>query len=165
MGLLFTLRWALRDLRRRWAQVLVIALIIGIGTGVYAGLGSTSAWRRQSNDESFAMLHMYDLRVTAAEGVDAPTGGMAAVLATLPDPAIVASDLVGQAEHGHESPAWLISLSKDLALKVLELVPRYIDKLPPTARDAAGATSPASDSSRSRCSASRSSRAASRRRR
>ena len=55
------------------------------------------------------------------------------------DPAIVASDLVGQAEHGHESPAWLISLSKDLALKVLELVPRYIDKLPPTARDAAGA--------------------------
>jgi sulfopropanediol 3-dehydrogenase len=55
------------------------------------------------------------------------------------DPAIVASDLVGQAEHGHESPAWLISLSKDLALKVLELVPQYINKLPPTARDAAGA--------------------------
>ncbi len=55
------------------------------------------------------------------------------------DPAIVASDLVGQAEHGHESPAWLISLSKDLALKVMDLVPRYIAKLPPTARDAAGA--------------------------
>ena len=55
------------------------------------------------------------------------------------DPAIVASDLVGQAEHGHESPAWLISLSRDLALKVMELVPRYIAKLPPTARDAAGA--------------------------
>ena len=55
------------------------------------------------------------------------------------DPAIVASDLVGQAEHGHESPAWLISLSKDLALKVMELVPQYIAKLPPTARDAAGA--------------------------
>jgi sulfopropanediol 3-dehydrogenase len=55
------------------------------------------------------------------------------------DPAIVASDLVGQAEHGHESPAWLISLSKDLALRVMELVPQYIAKLPPTARDAAGA--------------------------
>src|SRR5512144_2318209 len=91
MGAWFTLRWAARDLRRRWAQVLVIALIIGIGTGVYAGLGSTAEWRRQSNDESFAMLHMYDLRVTAAEGVDAPTGEMAALLAALPDPSIVAS--------------------------------------------------------------------------
>ena len=91
MGVLFTLRWAARDLRRRWAQVLVIALIIGIGTGVYAGLGSTAAWRRQSNDESFAMLHMYDLRVSAVEGVDAPTGQMAAVLATLPDPGVVAT--------------------------------------------------------------------------
>jgi sulfopropanediol 3-dehydrogenase len=27
------------------------------------------------------------------------------------DPAIVASDLVGQAEHGHESPAWLFTTS------------------------------------------------------
>lgn len=30
------------------------------------------------------------------------------------DPAIVASDLVGQAEHGHESPAWLITLSEKI---------------------------------------------------
>jgi putative ABC transport system permease protein len=91
MGGAFTLRWAARDLRRRWAQVLAIALIIGIGTGVYAGLGSTAEWRRRSNDESFAMLHMYDLRVSTAEGVDAPAGRMAAVLATLPDPRIVQS--------------------------------------------------------------------------
>lgn len=91
MGPLFALRWAARDLRRRWAQVLAIALIIAIGTGVYAGLGSTAEWRRQSNDESFALLHMYDLRVTAAEGVDAPEGEMAGVLATLPDPGVVAT--------------------------------------------------------------------------
>lgn len=90
MGFVFTLRWAARDLRRRWPQVLAIALIIAIGTGVYAGLGSTSAWRRQSNDESYALLGMYDLRVTTAEGADAATGDMAAVLATLPDPGIVA---------------------------------------------------------------------------
>lgn len=55
------------------------------------------------------------------------------------DPRLVATDLVGQAEHGHESPAWLISLSRDLALKVMEHIPRLIEKLPPTARDAAGA--------------------------
>lgn len=55
------------------------------------------------------------------------------------DPAIVASDLVGQAEHGHESPAWLMTTSRALAEKVIALMPSYIEKLPPTARDAAGA--------------------------
>ena len=54
------------------------------------------------------------------------------------DPAIVATDLVGQAEHGHESPAWLISLSRDVALDVLRRVPELIDALPEVARDAAG---------------------------
>jgi sulfopropanediol 3-dehydrogenase len=55
------------------------------------------------------------------------------------DPAIVASDLVGQAEHGHESPAWLFTTSRALADEVMALVPRLIEALPPTARDAAGA--------------------------
>jgi sulfopropanediol 3-dehydrogenase len=54
------------------------------------------------------------------------------------DPAIVASDLVGQAEHGHESPAWLFTTSRALAEKVMTVVPQLIDTLPPTARDAAG---------------------------
>jgi sulfopropanediol 3-dehydrogenase len=54
------------------------------------------------------------------------------------DPYIVASDLVGQAEHGHESPAWLITDSQTLADKVAEWMPQLIDALPPTARDAAG---------------------------
>jgi sulfopropanediol 3-dehydrogenase len=53
------------------------------------------------------------------------------------DPAIVASDLVGQAEHGHESPAWLFTTSRPLAEKVMALVPQLIADLPPTARDAA----------------------------
>lgn len=55
------------------------------------------------------------------------------------DPALVASDLVGQAEHGHESPAWLFTTSAKLAQEVMWLVPQLIDKLPPTARDAAHA--------------------------
>jgi sulfopropanediol 3-dehydrogenase len=55
------------------------------------------------------------------------------------DPAIVASDLVGQAEHGHESPAWLVTTSHALAAEVLQRVPALIEALPPTARDAAGA--------------------------
>ena len=55
------------------------------------------------------------------------------------DAAIVASDLVGQAEHGHESPAWLFTTSHSLANAVMQRVPGLIDALPATARDAAGA--------------------------
>lgn len=55
------------------------------------------------------------------------------------DPAIVASDLVGQAEHGHDSPAWLFTTSRQLAEEVMRRVPALIAALPPTARDAAGA--------------------------
>lgn len=55
------------------------------------------------------------------------------------DPLIVATDLVGQAEHGHESPAWLITTSRRIADEVTRLMPELIAALPPTARDAAGA--------------------------
>jgi len=54
------------------------------------------------------------------------------------DAAIVAGDLVGQAEHGHESPAWLFTTSEALARDVMARVPALIATLPPTARDAAG---------------------------
>ncbi len=53
------------------------------------------------------------------------------------DPRIVASDLVGQAEHGLDSPCWLFTTDRDLGEKVLELMPGLIAKLPDTARTAA----------------------------
>jgi sulfopropanediol 3-dehydrogenase len=53
------------------------------------------------------------------------------------DADIVASDLVGQAEHGHESPAWLFTTSRELADAVMVKVPLLIAELPPVARDAA----------------------------
>ena len=46
------------------------------------------------------------------------------------DPEIVATDLVGQAEHGPNSPAWLISLSEKVATDVMKLIPELIDDLP-----------------------------------
>ena len=55
------------------------------------------------------------------------------------DPAIVAADLVGQAEHGHESPAWLITTSRPLAERVLQSIPTLIAALPNPAREAARA--------------------------
>lgn len=55
------------------------------------------------------------------------------------DAEIVAADLVGQAEHGHESPAWLFTSSKRIADTVMARVPELIEALPTTARDAASA--------------------------
>ena len=46
------------------------------------------------------------------------------------DAEIVAVDLVGQAEHGYNSPAWLFTKSKDLAEKVIKRVPELIADLP-----------------------------------
>jgi sulfopropanediol 3-dehydrogenase len=55
------------------------------------------------------------------------------------DPELVAVDLVGQAEHGHETPAWLVTSSENLARSVMMLVPTLIGALPPRAQAAAEA--------------------------
>lgn len=56
------------------------------------------------------------------------------------DPFIVAWDLVGQAEHGYNSPVWLATTCRPLAEKVMELVPGLIDGLPEiNAKNAAAA--------------------------
>lgn len=51
------------------------------------------------------------------------------------DPFIVAWDLVGQAEHGYNSPVWLATTARPLAEKVMELVPGMIESLPQLNRD------------------------------
>ena len=50
------------------------------------------------------------------------------------DPEIVAVDLVGQAEHGYNSPAWLYTTSQKLADTVMKRVPELIDELPEVPR-------------------------------
>ena len=55
------------------------------------------------------------------------------------DPAVVAEDLVSQAEHGPDSPAWLITTSRKLADDVMEQMDQHIAALPEVARNAATA--------------------------
>lgn len=55
------------------------------------------------------------------------------------DPHIVAWDLVGQAEHGYNSPVWLATTNRPLAEKVMALVPGYIETLPELNRENATA--------------------------
>ncbi len=55
------------------------------------------------------------------------------------DPMIVATDLVSQAEHGYNSPVWLVTDDKALAEEVMALVPDLINDLPDVNRDNAAA--------------------------
>jgi len=53
------------------------------------------------------------------------------------DARIIAADLAGQAEHGVDSPVWLVSTSEKVAIRVLEEMPRTIAALPEPARGVA----------------------------
>ena len=55
------------------------------------------------------------------------------------DAEMVAADLVGQAEHGYNSPVWLVTDDEPLARRVLRLVPDFIATLPPVNRESARA--------------------------
>ena len=61
--------------------------------------------------------------------VAGPTDSLVLADATA-DPLIVATDLVSQAEHGYNSPVWLVTDDRALAEKVMTLVPGLIADLP-----------------------------------
>ena len=84
------LRWSWRDLRARWLQVLAIALIIGLGSGLYAGLGSTATWRRESNDISFEQLGLHHLRAQLAEDSFTGEGSLLAAAGRVAHPEWIA---------------------------------------------------------------------------
>jgi putative ABC transport system permease protein len=82
-------RWSWRDLRGRWLLVAAISMVIALGTGTYAALLSTSDWRRESNDASFALLHTHDVRVRLSQGETVDEGRLAAIVASIPSAASV----------------------------------------------------------------------------
>jgi len=55
------------------------------------------------------------------------------------DPHIVATDLVSQAEHGYNSPVWLVTDDLGLAQNVMNRIPQLINDLPQVNRDSAEA--------------------------
>ena len=61
--------------------------------------------------------------------VAGPTDSLIVADATA-EPAIVAADLVGQAEHGYNSPVWLITDDETLARDVMARMPALIASLP-----------------------------------
>jgi sulfopropanediol 3-dehydrogenase len=73
-------------------------------------------------------------------GIDLPAGPteILVIADDSADPALVATDLLGQAEHGPDSPAWLITTSETLGQAVLDEIERQLLTLP-TAEIAAAA--------------------------
>ncbi|MEW6580603.1 MAG: ABC transporter permease, partial [Chloroflexota bacterium] len=101
------LRWSWRDLRARWLQVVAIALIIALGTGVFAGLSGQKMWRTSSYDLSYERLHMYDLKMTLASGSYLNSAELLAALAGVAGVERVETRLVMptlvEAAHGDET--------------------------------------------------------------
>ena len=67
-----------------------------------------------------------------------PTESMVVADSTA-DPAIVSADLAGQAEHGPDSPVWLVTTSRALGEQILALMPEVIAALPGLSRASAEA--------------------------
>ncbi len=78
------LTWSLRDLRARWIQVLTIALVIGLGAGSFASFNSMTAWRLASNDASYEVTRMYDLRVDLSDGSYLERGRLTDIIRSIP---------------------------------------------------------------------------------
>jgi sulfopropanediol 3-dehydrogenase len=72
-------------------------------------------------------------------GIDLPAGPTEILIIAdeTADPSLVATDLLGQAEHGPDSPAWLITTSEKLGREVLNEIERQLLTLPTA--DVAGA--------------------------
>jgi sulfopropanediol 3-dehydrogenase len=68
-------------------------------------------------------------------GIDLPAGPteILVIADDGADPALVATDLLGQAEHGPDSPAWLVTTSKKLGREVIAEIERQLLTLPTAA--------------------------------
>jgi sulfopropanediol 3-dehydrogenase len=71
-------------------------------------------------------------------GIDLPAGPteILVIADDRADPALVATDLLGQAEHGPDSPAWLVTTSRGFGEAVLAEIGKQLPSLP--TRDNAG---------------------------
>lgn len=65
-------------------------------------------------------------------GIDLPAGPteIMVIADDAADPALVATDLLGQAEHGPDSPAWLVTMSEKFGRAVLNEIERQLLTLP-----------------------------------
>ena len=103
------------------------ALAYGVGTGHPADIivGPGNRFVAEAKRQLFGRV--------AIDVIAGPTENLIIADDTA-DALIVAADLAGQAEHGSDSPVWLITLSRDLGMDVLKAMDPAINALPEPAR-------------------------------
>jgi sulfopropanediol 3-dehydrogenase len=108
----------------------VASLALGLFTGSPADIvvGPGNAWVSEAKRQLFGRI-----------GIDLYAGPTEILVLAdeTADPDLVAGDLVGQAEHGPDSPAILVTTSRPLAEAVMARVPQLIDALPSPTRETA----------------------------
>ncbi|MFT7474947.1 MAG: sulfopropanediol 3-dehydrogenase [Verrucomicrobiales bacterium] len=108
------------------------ALAYGLFTGLEADVivGPGNSFVAEAKRQLFGRVGI--------DVIAGPTESMIAADHTA-DAAIVATDLIGQAEHGPDSPVWLVTTSRELGERVLEIIDAVADDLPNPARASARA--------------------------
>ena len=108
------------------------ALAYGLFTGLEADMivGPGNSFVAEAKRQLFGRV-----------GIDVVAGPTESMIAAddSADPHVVATDLIGQAEHGPTSPVWLVTTSLALATEVNELAGRLAEQLPADAASAASA--------------------------
>ncbi len=101
--------------------MLAIAAIVALGSGVYSGLGSTSAWRTASLDATFERLHADAVQVATVAGVAVPADDLLAAVRSAGGDDLAAADvrlistLPVRAGPGGRIPAAGVLVGVDLA--------------------------------------------------
>ncbi len=106
------------------------ALAFGLFTGTPADIivGPGNAYVAEAKRQLFGEVGI--------DVIAGPTESMIVADETA-DPHRVATDLVGQAEHGPDSPVWMVTTSSELAAEVARRVPALAAALPEPARSSA----------------------------
>lgn len=106
------------------------SLALGLFTGIEADMivGPGNSYVTEAKRQWFGRVGI--------DVVAGPTESMIAADDTA-DPIMVATDLIGQAEHGPDSPVWLVTTSARLAERVDDLCRRFADDLPDPAKASA----------------------------
>lgn len=106
------------------------ALAYGLFTGLEADMivGPGNSFVAEAKRQLFGRVGI--------DVIAGPTESMIAADETA-DPVMVATDLIGQAEHGPDSPVWLVTTSADLAHAVDALCQQHAEDLPDPARASA----------------------------
>ena len=106
------------------------ALAYGLFTGLEADMivGPGNSFVAEAKRQLFGRVGI--------DVVAGPTESMIVADATA-DPEMVATDLIGQAEHGPDSPVWLVTTNADLAHAIDALCRQHAEELPDPSRASA----------------------------